>query len=213
MEWQSRTPGKSDLKLILTQVQKGQLITHGTSSNELSSSCSLWRSFYWESWLEKALTMIHSICLPRYDTAFPLSAESALSCTITGFVSLQLANNYLRNSMNKLVQAVWIHTLWAVQTEITCASFIGEAQPTRAHSCSVTRSKHSHITNRKPAAPINQIPPRSNPSQKFSCASSSWVMSLCAKTDKWEQEKRSTTLKDNSGYASSTTREWRSALT
>lgn len=53
MEWLSRTQGKSELKNILTQVQKGQLITHSTSSNELSSSCSLWRSIYWGSRLEK----------------------------------------------------------------------------------------------------------------------------------------------------------------
>lgn len=33
---------------------------------------------------ETALTMIHGIRLPSYDTTFPLSAESALSCTITG---------------------------------------------------------------------------------------------------------------------------------
>lgn len=105
---------------------------------------------------ERALTMIHGICLPSYDTIFPLSAESAQSCTIMGFVSLRLANNNLRNPMNKFVQDVWIHTLWTVQT------FNTEAQPTRAHSCSVTCSKHSQITNRKPAAPINQILSRAN---------------------------------------------------
>lgn len=129
-------------------------------------------------------TMIHGICLPSYDTIFPLSAKSALSCTITGFVSLQLANNYLRNSMNNFVQAVWIHTLWTVQTEITCTSFITQVQPTSAHSCSVTCSKHSQITNRKPAAPINQIVSQTNPSQKLSCTSSNWVMSLCGEKDK-----------------------------
>lgn len=132
---------------------------------------------------ERALTMIHSICLPSYDTIFPLSAESALSCNIMGFVSLQLANNYLRNSMNKFAQAVWIHTPWTVQTEITCTSFI-TVRPTSAHSCSVTCSKHSPITNRKPAAPINQILSQSNPSQKLRCTYTNWVMSLCAKKDK-----------------------------
>lgn len=101
--------------------------------------------------------MIHGICLPSYDTIFPLSAESALSSTITGFVSLHLASYYLINSMNKLVQAVWIHTLWTVQTEITCTSYITEEQPTSACSCSLTFSKHSQITNRKPTTPINQI--------------------------------------------------------
>lgn len=123
---------------------------------------------------ERALTMIHG-------TKFPLSAKSALSCTIMGFVSLQLANNYLRNTMNKFVQAVWIHTLWTIQTEVTCRSSITEVQPTSAHSCSVTCSKHSQITNRKPAAPINQILPQTNLSQKDSWTSSNWVMSLCAK--------------------------------
>lgn len=135
---------------------------------------------------ERALTMIHGICLPSYDTTFPLSAESALSCTIMGFVSLRLANNYLRNSMNKFV---WIHTLWSVQTEITCTCFITEAQPISTRSCSVTCSKHSQITNRKPAAPINQIPPQSNASQKLSCTSSNRVMSLRVKKDKWKKRK------------------------
>lgn len=134
---------------------------------------------------ERALTMIHSICLPSYDTIFPLSADSALSCTITGFVSLQLANNHLRNSMDKFIQAVWIHTLWTVQTEITCTSFI-----TVQYNPPVHTHVQSHAANTpksqtgNPAAPINQILSQSNPSQKLSCTSSSWVMSQCVRTAK-----------------------------
>lgn len=55
----------------------------------------------------RALTMIHGICLPNFDTTFPLSAESVLSCTIMRFVSLRLAKDHFRNSMNKFVLAVW----------------------------------------------------------------------------------------------------------
>lgn len=106
---------------------------------------------------DRAPTMTHGISLPSYDTTLPLSAQYALSCTFMKLLSLQSANSCLRNSMNKFVRTVWIHTLWTVQREITCTSFISKAQPTSAHSCSITCSKHSQITNRKSAAPINQI--------------------------------------------------------
>lgn len=151
-------------------------------------------------------------CLSSYDNIFPLSAESALSCTITGLVSLQLANNYLRDLMNKFVQAVWIHTLWTVQTEITWTSYIIEAQPASARSCSLTCSKHSQITNRKPAAPINQILSQSKPFPKTQLHIQELGDATVCKERQMTERKSSTTLKAKSGYASSATREWRSAL-
>lgn len=99
----------------------------------------------------------------------------------TAVFLLQLTG--LRDLMNCFLPAVWLHTLWTIQTDFTCTSLTAEDHLTGAHSCLVTCFKHSQILNRKPAAPINQIVSQSTLSTELSCAWSRWVMSLCAKKD------------------------------
>lgn len=108
-----------------------------------------------------------------HDAILPLSAQSALSCTIMRFLSLLSANNYLIHPTN--VQAVWIHTLCTVETrkQITWTSFYAVVHSTSAHPCSVTCSKHSQISYGNLLHPLTKYLFQSNLSWKFTCTSSS----------------------------------------
>lgn len=108
--------------------------------------------------------MIHSICLPSYDMVFPLSAQSVPGCTIMGFLSqlfecAVLANNYLRNPINVCPSCLDTHPM-----NYSDKNHIGlhildykSTSHQHTHPYSVTCSKHTPITNEKPAAPFNQI--------------------------------------------------------
>ncbi len=93
----------------------------------------------------------------------------------------------------------------------------------KSHAHLTSQKWHAHVQSHAPHTPKSQTgnllhpltkySPDQNPSQKLSCTSSDWLMSLCVNCkDKWQNEKSSTTLKANSGYASSATWEWHFAL-
>ena len=155
---ESRAASKSELKLIVTPIQKGQLIIHRTPSNE-GKLLAMGEHLLGELVGVRALTMIHGICLTSFDTTFPLSAESALSCTIMRFVSLGSAEDHFRNPMNTFVLAV--------SKGYTPYGLLG--QKSHAH---LTLQKHNplvhtHVQSHAPNTPKSQTGNLLHPLTKY----------------------------------------------
>lgn len=140
-----------------------------------------------------------ALVFPSDDTIFPRSAASALSSAITIFVSLWLANNYLRNSMNKIVLSDWKHTLKKCNPPGQ-AHVQSHAQSTpwpHTGNLLCTFTKYCANQNLSKTSAVRQAV--------------AWCHGV-QKKDKWQKEKSGTTLNTNSGYASSARREWQSVL-
>lgn len=127
-----------------------------------------------------------ALVFPSYDTVFPRSAESALSSAIMTFVSLWLANNYLRNSLNENVPSDWKHTQKKEKKKCN--------PPGQPHAQSYAQNTPL-ITQRKPAVPIYWILCQSKPFQNLRCTSSSRVMSQCTKERQMTERKEQHHLK------------------
>lgn len=133
----------------------------------------------------RAPAIIRAIRLPSYDAIFPLSAESALTCTIPVVCFTAVANNNLRNSMNKFVRGrLDTHPMnCSVRNHM---HFFHHTSTT--HQCKLM---FSHMLQNTPKSqtgnllhPLTEYCPKQTLPKNHSCTSSDLVMSVCAKEDK-----------------------------